>query len=119
MQKWNFIITFRSLCALLTLFVSVGLAVDCYTGNELPMAFATNDNSGDTEYLAINVCQATNHGYLAGYTMSTSLLYGKTPPMALLAQADLTVNTYAYRRAYSVPDGDLQTFAAVRLSADC
>ena len=104
---------------LATVFASTSLGATCYDKSRPPMPLVSSNGSGDTEYLALAGCRATDLMYAGGYTMSPDLLWGKTPPMALLAQADLTVNTYAYRRAFSVPDGDLQTFAAVRLSADC
>ena len=78
-----------------------------------------NDGSGDTEYLAVTGCDLTGYIYMGGYTMSSSLLWGRAAPLPVLTQIDTAANTYAYRRSFEVDSGDLHAISAMTMSPNC
>lgn len=68
---------------LLALAAGVAYASDCYNESYMPMPLATNDASGDIEYMAIAGCPANGYFYMGGYTMSPNMLFGRAPPMPI------------------------------------
>ena len=91
---------------LATVFASTSLGATCYDKSRPPMPLVSSNGSGDTDYLALAGCRATDLMYAGGYTMSPDLLWGKTPPLPILTLIDESQFVYGYRRSFEVPDGD-------------
>lgn len=68
---------------LLALLAGAVYAGDCYDESYMPMPLATNNASGDIEYMAITGCPANGYFYMGGYTMSPDLLFNRVPPMPI------------------------------------
>ena len=69
---------------LLVILLSGARARDCYDDSLMPMPLATNDGSGDMEYLAITGCAATGYMYMGGFSKSPNTLWGRPGPLPVM-----------------------------------